>query len=183
MNKLARLKTMSGDERRLLLQAWLLLPIIALLLRWLGLRRTQRLLVRFAPGWKTGLAFHRRDAKNAEEAQSLFEKPLRNLCGTLRLCGEEVLAVAETVVRLVSNASRHGLIATNCLPQSLLVWWLLRREGIEAELRIGVRKQQDKFEAHAWVELFGQALNDQADVEQRFAAFDAAILPPEVRLP
>lgn len=176
MTKLARWKSMSGDERRLWLTAWLALPMLALLLRCVGLRRTQRLLVRVLP-------VHRRDAKNVEEAQRLFEKPLRNLCGTLPLCGEEVLTVAETVVRLVSSASRHGLIATNCLPQSLLVWWMLRREGIEAELRIGVRKERQSIEAHAWVELSGQVLNDQADVEQRFQPFATVISPSEVRLP
>ncbi len=181
MNKLARWKAMSGDERRLWLTAWLALPILALLLRCVGLRRTQGLLVRLAPDWNTRLPVHRRDATNAEEAQRLFEKPLRNLCGTLRLCGEE--RFAEVVVRLINSAARHGLMATNCLPQSLLVWWMLRREGVEAELRIGVRKERQTVEAHAWVEFSGRVLNDRADVERRFQPFDAVILPPEVRLP
>ncbi|MBL8189200.1 MAG: lasso peptide biosynthesis B2 protein [Acidobacteria bacterium] len=181
MTKLSRWNSMSGEERRLWLTAWLALPMLTLLLRCFGLRRTQRLLVRLAPDWNTRLPIHRRGAKNAEEAQRLFEKPLRNLCGTLRLCGEE--RFAEIVVRLINSASRHGLIAANCLPQSLLVWWMLRREGIEAELRIGVRKERQTVEAHAWVELSGRVLNDRADVEQRFQPFDAVILPPEVRLP
>ncbi len=171
MNKLARWKAMSGNERRLWLTAWLLLPVVVLLLRWFGLRRTQAAL----------LSIHRRGAKNAEEAQRLVERPLRNLCGTLRLCGER--RFAEVVAQLISSAARHSLFAANCLPQSLVLWWMLRREGIEAELRIGVRKERQTMEAHAWVELFGQVLNDQADVERRFAPFEAAILPPEVRLP
>lgn len=171
MNKLARWKAMSGDEQWLWLTAWLLLPVVVLLLRWFGLRRTQAAL----------LSIHRKGAKNAEEAQSLFERPLRNLCGTPRLCGER--GFAEVVARLISSAARHSLFAANCLPQSLTLWWLLRRQGIEAEFRIGVRKERQTMEAHAWVEVFGQAINDQADVEQRFQPFDATILPPEVRLP
>ncbi len=181
MTKLARWKSMPSDERRLWLTAWLALPMLALLLRWVGFRRTQRLLVRLAPNWNTRLPVHSRDAKNAEEAQRLFEKPLRNLCGTLRLCGEE--RFAEVVARLINSAARHSLFTVNCLPQSLLVWWMLRREGIEAELRIGVRKDRQVVEAHAWVEMSGQVLNDQSDVERRFQPFDAVILPPEVRLP
>ncbi len=51
------------------------------------------------------------------------------------------------------------------------VWWLLRRQGVASELRIGVRKEQGRFEAHAWVEREGVALNDGSDVNVRFAAF------------
>ncbi len=35
----------------------------------------------------------------------------------------------------------------------------------------GVRKEQGRFEAHAWVEREGVALNDGSDVNVRFAAF------------
>jgi hypothetical protein len=181
MNKLARWKSMSDDERRLWLTAWLTLPIIVLLLRWQGLRRTQRLLVYLAPDWNIRLPIHRRGAKNAEEAQRLTERPLRNLCETLRLCGEK--RFAEVVAQLINSAARHSLVAANCLPQSLLVWCMLRREGIEAEFRIGVRKDRQSVEAHAWVEVSGQAVNDQSDDERRFQPFDATILPSEVRLP
>lgn len=171
MTKLARWKSMSGDERRLWLTAWLALPMLALLLRFFGLRRTQELL----------LSIHRRDAEFrrgfAEVFQTSSAFPLRSL----RLCGEE--RFAEVVARLINSAARYSPVTVNCLPQSLFVWWMLRREGIEAELRIGVRKERQTVEAHAWVELSGQVLNDRADVEQRFQPFDAVILPPEVRLP
>jgi len=181
MNKLARWKSMSGDERRLWLTAWLTLPMLVLLLRFFGLRRTQRLLVRFASDWKTELALHRRDAEFrrgfAEVFQTISALPLRSL----RLCGEK--RFAEVVARLINSAARHSLVAANCLPQSLLLWWMLRREGIEAEFRIGVRKERQSVEAHAWVEVSGQAVNDQSDVGERFQPFDVAILPSEVRLP
>jgi hypothetical protein len=59
----------------------------------------------------------------------------------------------------------------SCLRQSLLVWWLLRRQGVPAELRIGVRKQEG-FAAHAWVEVGDQPVNDAPDVAERFAPFD-----------
>jgi hypothetical protein len=54
---------------------------------------------------------------------------------------------------------------------------LLRRRGIAGDLRIGVRKEAGRFEAHAWVELGGRVLNDNEDVGERFAAFGRAILP------
>jgi len=53
----------------------------------------------------------------------------------------------------------------------LTLWWLLGRQGIASELRIGVRKEQGRFEAHSWVEYEGVTLNDELDVGSRFAAF------------
>ena len=50
------------------------------------------------------------------------------------------------------------MIAATCLRQALLVHWLLRRRGFSPELKLGVRKQADAFDAHAWVELQGVAL-------------------------
>ena len=41
-----------------------------------------------------------------------------------------------------------------------MLWWLLRRRGIAAELRIGARKEFERFEAHAWVEVDSAVLND-----------------------
>jgi hypothetical protein len=58
----------------------------------------------------------------------------------------------------------------DCLPRSLMLCWLLRRRGIDSQLHIGVRKGNGKMEAHAWVERNGVILNDQPDVNERFAA-------------
>jgi hypothetical protein len=46
---------------------------------------------------------------------------------------------------------------------------------------VGVRKDGEKFEAHAWVERAGIALNEPEARHQHYAAFDAALasLPPE----
>ncbi len=154
MNKLAKVKAMSGQERRWLLQAWALLPLVRLLLRLLGLRQTQALLVRL-----TG-----------------------NLAETEVEIGQ-VNDIARNIARLVVSAARYNLISANCLPRSLVLWWLLRRNAIDAELRIGVRKQHGNFEAHAWVEVFGVALENQGGEEKRFTPFEASIMPPEVRLP
>jgi hypothetical protein len=57
----------------------------------------------------------------------------------------------------------------------MTLWWMLRRDGVDGELHIGARKQGEKFEAHAWVELDGQVLNDGVEVHQHYARFDAPI--------
>jgi ribosome-associated translation inhibitor RaiA len=67
------------------------------------------------------------------------------------------------------------------LAKSLTLWWLLGRQGIASHLRIGIRKEKDKFEAHAWVERDGVALNEPDEHHHHYAAFDSALsaLPPE----
>ena len=76
------------------------------------------------------------------------------------------------LVRMVNVAGAYGPVRANCLPQSLVVWWLLRRHGVPSELRLGVSRRGGGFQAHAWVERDGVALNDRADVQKHFAAFD-----------
>jgi len=51
----------------------------------------------------------------------------------------------------VGAASRFVPHAT-CLTQALVLHILLRREGLQSTLHIGVRKDSGHFEAHAWVE-------------------------------
>jgi hypothetical protein len=89
----------------------------------------------------------------------------------------------ELTVRMVRAAVRHGIGHPTCLEESLALWWLLGRQGIVSELRIGVRKQDEKFEAHAWVESAGTALNEPESLHAHYAAFDAALssTPPGPR--
>ncbi len=84
---------------------------------------------------------------------------------------------------MVRAAARHSPGHPTCLEESLALWWLLGRRGIDSELRIGVRKQGEKFEAHAWVERAGAALNEPESVHEHYAAFDSALssLPPGLR--
>ena len=77
--------------------------------------------------------------------------------------------------RMVNAADRYGLVHPSCLAKSLTLWWLLGRQGISSQLRIGIRKENGKLEAHAWVEREGVALNEPEAHHQRYVAFDAAL--------
>lgn len=88
---------------------------------------------------------------------------------------------AELIARMAAAAARNFFFATNCLEQSLVLWWLLRRRGIVAELRIGARKESERFEAHAWVEVDSAVLNDASAEHQHFVPFDGPITPLEAR--
>jgi hypothetical protein len=72
--------------------------------------------------------------------------------------------------RLVSGAARVWPGAS-CLPVAVTTEWLLGREGLAAELRLGVCPTPDGIEAHAWIEHAGVAFG--ARPGSRFAALGA----------
>ena len=73
---------------------------------------------------------------------------------------EATLARARAIARLVDIASARVPFRVACLPRSIVLWRILRGEGIACELRLGARASDGPFEAHAWVECGGVALNE-----------------------
>jgi hypothetical protein len=146
--KWRRVWQLSWAERWLLAQALALLPLTALALWAVGFRRWQAAAGRLAPV---------RSSPGKDQAA--------------------LTSVGRATARVVDAAARNGPYRASCLPRSLTLWWLLRRRGIDAVLRIGVRKEAEQFQAHAWVEYRGAVLNDGRDVSEHFAAFDRPILP------
>ncbi len=64
-----------------------------------------------------------------------------------------------------------------CLPVSLAFWWLLQREGIETDLRLGMKKDdKTKFLAHAWIEHRGVPFKADKDVREKYTALKESIL-------
>jgi len=86
-------------------------------------------------------------------------------------------ARALRVARLVHAAARHGPFRLTCLPISLTLHRLLHERGIEANLRLGVRKAGGRLEAHAWIERDGEPLMEPPKIGERYAAFDEPIVP------
>ena len=78
----------------------------------------------------------------------------------------------EKTSRMVRVALRYSPARFTCLEQSLTLWYLLRKQGVATQLRIGVRKMDGKFEAHAWVEHEGVALQQPGEIHRHYAAFD-----------
>ena len=89
-------------------------------------------------------------------------------------------SILQMTCRMVRAAAHYSPGQATCLEQSLLLWYLLRSEGIPATVKIGVRKQSETFEAHAWVEQDGIALNQLDEQHHHYAAFDSEQLtsPP-----
>ncbi len=61
---------------------------------------------------------------------------------------------------------RHVL----CLQRAAATTVMLRRNGVEAEMVLGV--QQMPFRAHAWVEVEGQVVNDKPYISTLYSILD-----------
>jgi hypothetical protein len=83
----------------------------------------------------------------------------------------ESLQSARRAARMVAAAAKEGIAHGKCLEQSTVLWWLLLRKQTPAELRIGARQSAKGFEAHAWVEVQGNIVNDEENVRHDYVPF------------
>ena len=109
--------------------------------------------------------------------QTWLERARKPACPAITL--PKIQALGE----LVNIAARHTLGSRTCLTRSLLLGWLLRRRGVQSQLRIGVRLTQGALNAHAWVECEGVPVNDSLDVSAQFASFGELIHLKAVQAP
>ena len=95
----------------------------------------------------------------------------------LRRPHRQDLDEARRLARMVTIAGGHGLYRPNCLQRSLVLWAILRRHDIDAELRIGVAppRGDDGILFHAWLELADTIVNDRPDIKEIYQSFEAAI--------
>ncbi len=150
MRRITRFLTLPARERWLFLQSVCLLPLTGLGLRLLGFNRWYARLSRWGNG-----ATNRANTLTQPAATATIRHTLRS----------------------VQLAVRHGCYPGNCLSRSLTLWWLLGRQGIACDLRIGVRQETGQFQAHAWVEYRGYPLNESPQVYQTYAVFPQVIVP------
>lgn len=73
-------------------------------------------------------------------------------------------------VQSASIAAKYHPWAT-CLRKSLVLWFLLRRQQIAVEFKIGTRFEREEFQAHAWVEHQGTVVGDRQGIQQCFRVF------------
>lgn len=84
--------------------------------------------------------------------------------------------VINNIVRSVKVCSRYVPKAT-CLTQAVATNTLLRRQGQCSQFKIGVAKnQEEKFEAHAWIEVNGKIIIGKMPRHQRFAVMNSSTL-------
>jgi hypothetical protein len=79
---------------------------------------------------------------------------------------------ARAAAEAVAIVAGRRLVGARCLGRSLVLWFLLRRRGIDAELLVGARAAEGAtLPAHAWVEVAGEPVNDIADIGERYSSF------------
>lgn len=145
--RLKRWRRLAPWERRVLVQSMLLLPAIGVALSLFGLRKTGALLERASP---------------------------RPTAASALVVGRGPEPSPHRIARLVDIAARHGLYRATCLRQSLLLYWLLKQNGFDADLVLGARKDGGALEAHAWVEIDGAPINEREGVARDYATFSLA---------
>jgi hypothetical protein len=121
VRRLRRFRELPPGERRLFIASLFLLPIAKASLGIGGFNRTYRLLTRVFP------------LQPATPRSPTAERRIK------------------ATMRIVATAAAHGPCRATCLPRSLAGCALLRRQGLDAQLRLGARKKAGVFEAHAWI--------------------------------
>jgi hypothetical protein len=144
-----RYRALTPEARRLFWRAVVLLPLVGASLHLRNFKKTQIWLQQRLAAWNSTLA----EPPNAAEPADVAER-------------------VDVASRMVRAAAHYGMSGATCLEQSLTLWYLLGRQGISSSVRIGVRTAQGKFEAHAWVEHNGVALDELQNVHQHYTAFD-----------
>ncbi len=134
----SRWRELNFSEKNRLLLMFILLPLISAMLRIFGFTRSHAWLLRHSQ-----------------------ITPFIDADST-------ALLAAERIALLANIAGRRGVVSATCLRQAMLVQWWLRRDGLDAHLKIGTRLQDGQFDAHAWVELDGQALAQDGLYHQPF---------------
>jgi hypothetical protein len=96
------------------------------------------------------------------------------LYGKVRSCAVEKNVQRSDAIEQICSAMDLACIwywkKVLCLQRSAATACLLKRHGVPAQMVIGV--QQMPFRAHAWVEVYGQVVNDRPYTAGMYAVID-----------
>jgi hypothetical protein len=143
MQRFRQFRRLSGFERGVVLEALIGLPIAWLAVRLLGFRI----------------------------CRATFEKP-HVAAQNSKSREADTLNIARRIAHLDAVTAANLFFLTTCLEQSLVLCRMLRRRGLNADLRIGARKEADRFEAHAWVEVEGNVVDGGGTEHLHFRPFE-----------
>jgi hypothetical protein len=108
----------------------------------------------------------------AATVPALLRLPLPRLSKLLtrspRACTPNEIEIAR-LDRVTSLAPRitRPLVRNGCLTRGLTLFWFLRREGIDVELRFGVDPQTEQpTDGHCWLTLNGEPYLERQDLDR-----------------
>jgi hypothetical protein len=93
---------------------------------------------------------------------------IQRLTPDARELPEPSLPEVQTYTRLFSAVVRRCPLPLQCLGRSVALCWLLLQQGIDARVHIGVRKEDNALDAHAWVQSGDFVINDTENVADRY---------------
>lgn len=73
---------------------------------------------------------------------------------------------------IIEKACRYTSHSSTCLSRSITIYWIMQRQNIPVDLQIGFRIREKILEGHAWIELDGQVLNDDGEVQSLYTIID-----------
>ena len=141
-------RELTGQQRKLFVLALWSLPVTHVALRIFGFNRFYTFVNRFGR--------HKND-------------------GSSSLATKE--SAINSTLQSLNYATHHGLFRGNCLSQSIVLWWLLRHQGVMSDLRIGVQFRHGSFRAHAWLEHNNSPINEHETIQKDYATFQQTITP------
>ena len=101
-------------------------------------------------------------------------QPFRALHKTVRSWKVAEKPPAPDAVQRVCEALNYACVfypkRALCLQRAFATTYLLRRQGVKAEMVLGA--QQIPFGAHAWVEVDGRAVNERSDVQAIYGVLE-----------
>ena len=92
------------------------------------------------------------------------------------------LEQADRIADLVGKAAWQGFYPVTCLPRSLSLLAILRRNKIPARLCIGIRRSDDGIQGHAWVEVGQVSLLESEETIQQFSQIPLTNLNTGIKL-
>ncbi len=84
-------------------------------------------------------------------------------CATAVSDVDDALRTAEKLCMWVDRAASRHVKHMTCLERAVAAQRVLARRGLRTELQIGVRREAEAWEAHAWLSLGGVSLDRQPE--------------------
>ena len=132
-------------EKHIFYQSFFLLPLVSYSLRFFGYKKVYRNI--------------RNNILNAKRSSDI---------------NDNIYDQIELVIDVFNRVVWGIYPKLTCLPKSLTLWWILNRNGLEADFFIGVKKKPRAIQGHAWVEFEGKILNDNEHFVNEYTVIDGS---------
>lgn len=101
-------------------------------------------------------------------------RPFKTLHSTVKGWKVAEKATAQDTIDRVCSAVNYACVwypkQALCLQRCFVTTYLLRKQGVPAQMVLGAQKLP--FKAHAWVEVNGRAVNERSDVQATYGVWE-----------